>query len=96
VTHPAIAATRDYEGNQLTPRQARILQLVADGHPDRSIAQILGISTRTVHAHLQHAYRALDVTSRTEALARLRERPAMRPAPQTPGSQDRAYLSTGG
>jgi DNA-binding CsgD family transcriptional regulator len=56
----------------LTPRQARILQLVADGHSDRAIARILGISTRTVHAHLQHAYRALNVTSRTEALARLR------------------------
>jgi len=57
----------------LTPRQARILQLVADGYPDRAIARALGISTRTVHAHLQHVYRALDVSSRTEALARLRE-----------------------
>ena len=32
----------------------------------------LGISTRTVHAHLQHAYRTLDVISRTEAVARIR------------------------
>jgi len=57
----------------LTPRQARILQLVADGQSDRDIARTLGISTRTVQAHLQHTYRALDVTSRTEALARLRD-----------------------
>ena len=56
----------------LTPRQARILQLVADGQSDRDIARTLGISTRTVQAHLQHTYRTLDVTSRTEALARLR------------------------
>jgi DNA-binding CsgD family transcriptional regulator len=56
----------------LTPRQARILQLVADGHSDRSIARTLGISTRTVQAHLQQTYRALDVGSRTEAVARLR------------------------
>jgi DNA-binding CsgD family transcriptional regulator len=55
----------------LTPRQARILQLVAAGQSDRGIARALGISTRTVQAHLQHAYRALDATSRTEALARL-------------------------
>jgi len=55
----------------LTPRQARILQLVADGQSDRGIARALGISTRTVQAHLQHAYRALDASSRTEALARL-------------------------
>jgi DNA-binding NarL/FixJ family response regulator len=58
----------------LTPRQARILELVADGQPDRGIARALGISTRTVQAHLQHAYRELNVTSRTEALARLQER----------------------
>jgi DNA-binding CsgD family transcriptional regulator len=56
----------------LTPRQARILQLVADGQSDRGIARTLGISTRTVQAHLQHSYRALDVTSRTEAVACLR------------------------
>jgi DNA-binding CsgD family transcriptional regulator len=61
----------------LTPRQARILQLVADGQSDRGIARTLGISTRTVQAHLQHTYRALDVTSRTEAVARLRALGAM-------------------
>jgi DNA-binding CsgD family transcriptional regulator len=57
----------------LTPRQTHILELVAAGHPDRSIARMLGISTRTVHAHLQHTYRVLNVASRTEALAQLRE-----------------------
>ncbi|MGH3295929.1 MAG: helix-turn-helix transcriptional regulator [Trebonia sp.] len=61
-------------GLLLTRRQARVLQLVADGQSDRGIARALGISTRTVQAHLQHAYRTLDVTCRTEALARLRER----------------------
>jgi len=58
----------------LTPRQARVLQLVASGQSDRAIARALGISTRTVQAHLQHAYRTLDVTCRTEALARLQAR----------------------
>jgi DNA-binding CsgD family transcriptional regulator len=67
------------EWPRLTVRQKRILQLVADGYADRQVGRILGISTRTVHAHLQHIYRALDVSSRTEALARLRERsPAAR------------------
>ncbi len=71
--HPGSAASPDSVVNRLlTRRQARILQLVAEGHSDRAIARILGISTRTVQAHLQHAYRALDVTSRTEAVARLR------------------------
>ena len=56
----------------LTPRQARIVELVAAGYPDRAIGRALGISIRTVHAHLRNIYRALDVTSRTEALAKLR------------------------
>jgi DNA-binding CsgD family transcriptional regulator len=57
---------------RLTPRENRVLQLVAAGYDDRSIGRLLGISTRTVHAHLQHVYRTLGVTSRTEALAQLR------------------------
>jgi len=56
----------------LTPRQTRILQLVAAGNSDRAVARALGLSVRTVHTHLQHVYRALGVTSRTEALAHVR------------------------
>jgi DNA-binding CsgD family transcriptional regulator len=70
MTQPGPAPSPD--NPMLTPRQARILQLVADGQSDRGIARTLGISTRTVQAHLQHTYRTLDVTSRTEAVARLR------------------------
>jgi DNA-binding CsgD family transcriptional regulator len=66
------AAGKPDDPPRLTARQSRILQLVADGYPDRGIAHALGISTRTVQAHLQRAYRALNVTSRTEALAHLR------------------------
>jgi DNA-binding CsgD family transcriptional regulator len=56
----------------LTARQSRVLQLVSAGYDDRLIGRLLGISPRTVHTHLQHVYRALGVTSRTEALAQLR------------------------
>jgi DNA-binding CsgD family transcriptional regulator len=74
LTQSPLAASPDTAANPLlTPRQARILRLVADGQSDRGIARTLGISTRTVQAHLQHTYRALDVTSRTEAVARLRD-----------------------
>jgi DNA-binding CsgD family transcriptional regulator len=79
LTQPQPAASADSSANPLlTARQARILQLVADGQSDRGIARTLGISVRTVQAHLQHSYRALDVSSRTEAVARLR---ALRAAP---------------
>jgi DNA-binding NarL/FixJ family response regulator len=64
---------RDAHGRPLlTPRQTRILQLVAAGNPDRAVARTLGVSVRTVHTHLQHIYRALGVSSRTEALAHVR------------------------
>lgn len=56
----------------LTRRQTRILQLVAAGSSDRAVARALGLSVRTVHTHLQHIYRTLGVTSRTEALAHVR------------------------
>lgn len=70
----------------LTPRQTKVLELVAAGQPDRAIARSLGISTRTVHTHLQHIYRTLNVTSRTEALAQLRTlaQPAVQLAPAQP------------
>jgi DNA-binding CsgD family transcriptional regulator len=90
LTQPGTAASPDSAANPLlTARQARILQLVADGQSDRGIARTLGISTRTVQAHLQHTYRALDVSSRTEAVARLRALSAM-PALNLPGHHARS------
>jgi hypothetical protein len=49
-------------------------------------ARALGISTRTVHTHLQHIYRALNVTSRTEALARIRALSVPAGTPGSPGT----------
>jgi DNA-binding CsgD family transcriptional regulator len=81
LSRPDPPAPADRDGQpRLTARQSRILQLVADGYPDRGIAHALGISTRTVQAHLQRAYRLLNVTSRTEALAHLRMRRPEYPA----------------
>ena len=90
LTQPGPAAAPDNASHPLlTPRQSRILQLVADGQSDRGIARTLGISTRTVQAHLQHAYRALEVTSRTEAIARLRDLGAT-PGLSRPGRRARS------
>jgi len=74
LTEPVPAAVCPAGGGPLiTARQASIPQLVAVGQPDRAIGRALGISPRTVQAHLQNVYRALNVTARTEALARLRD-----------------------
>lgn len=73
LSQPVPHVPRDDDGRPLlTSRQTRILQLVATGCSDRAVARALGLSVRTVHAHLQHIYRALGVTSRTEALAHVR------------------------
>jgi len=75
LSQPVPDTLRDADGRPLlTPRQTRILQLVGAGGSDRAVARALGLSVRTVHTHLQHVYRALGVTSRTEALARVRAR----------------------
>ncbi len=54
----------------LTEREREVLTLVAKGFTNRDIARRLGISVRTVEAHLTHTFNKLDVCSRTEAVVR--------------------------
>jgi DNA-binding CsgD family transcriptional regulator len=51
----------------LTQRQAEVLRLVAMGNSDQDAAAALGIGTRTAQKHLQHCFRALEVTDRSQA-----------------------------
>ena len=54
----------------LTAREREVIGWLAAGKPDRDIADILGISRRTVHKHLQRIYEKLGVETRTAALSR--------------------------
>jgi DNA-binding CsgD family transcriptional regulator len=54
----------------LTARHLELLQLVAAGHDNTSIARRLVLSPGTVRNHLENAYVRLGVTSRTAAVAR--------------------------
>ena len=49
----------------LTPRQREILQLVAEGHTSKDIAQRLGLSYRTVETHRNQLMKRLGVTDLT-------------------------------
>ena len=52
----------------LTPRERRILELVAQGLSNRDMAESLSISRLTVECHTKNIYRKLAVSSRTEAV----------------------------
>jgi DNA-binding NarL/FixJ family response regulator len=54
----------------LTPREIEVLQLIADGLPNKSIAGRLGISDQTVKFHVSSIYGKLGAANRTDAVRR--------------------------
>jgi DNA-binding NarL/FixJ family response regulator len=52
----------------LTPRETHVVALIAGGAPNKEIARQLGLSMNTVKSHIRTAYRAMGVTSRTQAV----------------------------
>jgi two-component system, NarL family, sensor kinase len=53
--------------DQLSDREREVLVLVADGMANKQIARRLGISERTVKAHLTSIFQRIGVTDRTQA-----------------------------
>ncbi len=51
----------------LTPREREVLALVRQGLANKQIARRLGISERTVKAHLTSTFQRIDVVDRTQA-----------------------------
>jgi len=52
----------------LNPREMEVLRLIAHGKTNREAASDLGISERTVQAHMLNVFRKLGVSSRTMAV----------------------------
>jgi DNA-binding NarL/FixJ family response regulator len=67
---PAGSAASDAD---LTAREREILELLARGLPNKRIALDLGISEKTVKAHVTSIFNSLGVTDRTQAALWARE-----------------------
>ena len=58
---------------ELSPREKEIVRMVAQGHPNKVIADVLNISSWTVCTHLRRVFAKLGVGSRAAMVARLLE-----------------------
>ncbi len=58
---------------RLTEREMAIVKLVKEGYRNKEIANLLSISEQTVKAHLNRVFKKMNVTGRTELVARLAE-----------------------
>lgn len=61
-------ASQPAPGQRLSERESEVLALVARGAANREIARSMGLSVRTVEAHLRSIFGKLLVGSRTEAV----------------------------
>jgi DNA-binding NarL/FixJ family response regulator len=53
--------------DSLSPREQEVLRLVAEGLANKQIGRALGITERTVKAHLSRVFRQIGVADRTSA-----------------------------
>ncbi|GAB4433359.1 MAG: response regulator transcription factor [Chloroflexi bacterium OHK40] len=70
---PAAAAKPQDLAEPLTERELDVLRLIAAGHSNREIAEVLVITEGTVKNHVSNLLAKLAVRDRTQALIRARE-----------------------
>ncbi len=62
------------EGHGLSERQIEVLRLLANGLPNKAIGRQLGVSEKTVKAHVSAIFRGLTVANRVQAVEAARRR----------------------
>ncbi len=70
VIFPDTTLNSDALVEELTPREMEVLQLLAEGLPNKIIAQRLGVSEHTIKFHVNAILSKLGAQSRTEAVVR--------------------------
>ena len=63
----------DVQHHELTPRETEVLKLIAEGHTNRQIGEVLVISVRTVESHRASLSAKLGLQSRVEIVRYARE-----------------------
>lgn len=61
VDHPLHDRASESDFDRLTPREREVLKLVAEGHTNREIAALLGVSPKTVDTHRTNLMSKLDL-----------------------------------
>jgi len=64
--HASAPTAQELEIEQLTPREREVLRHIARGYMYKEVAQRLGISVKTVEAHVSAVLRKLQLSSRHE------------------------------
>ena len=67
VARTLLSARSTRQDASLTTREREVLSQIARGLPNKRIARELGISEKTVKAHVTRIFAALNVTDRTQA-----------------------------
>jgi DNA-binding CsgD family transcriptional regulator len=82
--HRPVTAPPLTEGDQLSPRELEVLELLAKGASNAQIADAFVISEQTVKSHVKHILKKLDVGNRTEAALRYVELYGRPPSTDSP------------
>lgn len=67
----AVPPPQRIRNQALSPREHEIARMVAEGHPNKTIAAVLDVSPWTVNTYLRRIFIKLDVTSRAAMVAKL-------------------------
>jgi len=86
--HVVLTARATRSGPEISDREREVLTLVADGLGNRDIGVHLGISEKTVKAHLTRVYQRLGISNRAQAIDYARQRGFTTPLADRPRAAD--------
>ena len=66
LVHDYLAGKKDKSDNLLSSREQNVVQLIAEGHTNKSVGKVLNLSVKTVETHRASAMRKLSVSSTAE------------------------------